>query len=140
MHAINGYLYCNGPTLQLAPGDKLRTILMGFGSEVDMHSPIFAGQSLAHLGERHALDPPLKAGLSFDRAETTGFNSVDVTKHCFTTTRLRRVHSLLCGRDACHHVCCGCHRGDAWLVGLLLQHPGPHQRRHAWPAGRGLGG
>lgn len=51
MHAINGYLYCNGPTLQLAPGAKLRTILMGFGSEVDMHSPVFAGQSLSHLGE-----------------------------------------------------------------------------------------
>lgn len=51
MHTINGYLYCNGPTLQLAPGAKLRTVLMGFGSEVDMHSPVFAGQSLSNLGE-----------------------------------------------------------------------------------------
>lgn len=51
MHAINGFIYCNAPTLQLAPGAKLRTILMGFGSEVDMHSPVFAGQSLTHVGE-----------------------------------------------------------------------------------------
>ena len=50
MHAVNGYVYCNGPTLQLAPGDKLRLVLMGFGSDVDMHSPIFSGQSIAHMG------------------------------------------------------------------------------------------
>ncbi|GBF99637.1 multicopper ferroxidase [Raphidocelis subcapitata] len=50
MHSINGYLYCNGPTLQMQPGEKLRLIIMGFGSEVDMHSPVFAGQTLSHQG------------------------------------------------------------------------------------------
>lgn len=50
MHSINGYVYCNGPTLQLRPGQSTRLIIMGFGSEVDMHSPVFAGQSLSHRG------------------------------------------------------------------------------------------
>ncbi|KAI8463551.1 MAG: multicopper ferroxidase [Monoraphidium minutum] len=50
MHAINGYLYCNGPTLQLAPGEKARLILLGFGSEVDMHSAMFPGQTVTHQG------------------------------------------------------------------------------------------
>lgn len=50
MHGINGYIYCNGPTLQMEPGEKRRIIIMGFGSEVDMHSPVFAGQSLNYQG------------------------------------------------------------------------------------------
>lgn len=51
MHAINGYIYCNGPKLQLQSGQKMRLIIMGFGSEVDMHSPVFVGQSITHQGE-----------------------------------------------------------------------------------------
>lgn len=50
MHAINGYLYCNSPTLQMKPGETRRVIIMGFGSEVDMHSPVFVGQSVSHMG------------------------------------------------------------------------------------------
>ena len=52
MHAINGYVYCNGPTLQLEQGEKLRLVVMGFGSEVDMHSAVFSGQSVSRQGER----------------------------------------------------------------------------------------
>jgi hypothetical protein len=52
MHAINGFIYCNGPTLQLQPGQKLRLIILGFGSEVDMHSPVFAGQTVTRQGAR----------------------------------------------------------------------------------------
>ena len=55
MHAINGYVYCNGPTLQMEPGEKRRVIIMGFGSEVDMHSPVFVGQSVSHMGARRRL-------------------------------------------------------------------------------------
>jgi hypothetical protein len=50
MHGINGYIYCNGPTLQMDPGEKRRVLIMGFGSEVDMHSPVFAGQSISTQG------------------------------------------------------------------------------------------
>ena len=50
MHGINGYLFCNGPTLQLKPDQTMRLIIMGFGSEVDMHSPVFSGQRLTNHG------------------------------------------------------------------------------------------
>jgi len=50
MHGINGYVYCNGPTLKLKPSQAVRLIVMGFGSEVDMHSPVFAGQTTSFRG------------------------------------------------------------------------------------------
>ncbi len=50
MHGINGYLWCNGPAIQLESGQKLRLFIMGFGSEVDMHSPIFSGQTITNRG------------------------------------------------------------------------------------------
>lgn len=50
MHGINGYIYCNGPTLQLKRGETVRWLVMGFGSEVDMHSPVFDGQAVQYAG------------------------------------------------------------------------------------------
>jgi hephaestin len=50
MHQINGYVFCNGPTLQLKKGQTVRWLVMGFGSEVDMHSPVFDGQSVQYAG------------------------------------------------------------------------------------------
>lgn len=51
MHQINGHLYCNGPTLQLRAGDRVRWYILGFGSEVDMHSPVFDGQEVTYAGQ-----------------------------------------------------------------------------------------
>jgi hephaestin len=51
MHTMNGYIYCNGPTLQLNAGDKVRWMIMGFGSEADMHSPVFDGQAVQFGGQ-----------------------------------------------------------------------------------------
>eukprot|EP00878_Enallax_costatus_P001155 GHUV01001296.1.p1 GENE.GHUV01001296.1~~GHUV01001296.1.p1 ORF type:complete len:885 (+),score=249.43 GHUV01001296.1:1539-4193(+) len=51
MHQINGHVYCNGPTLQLSLGERVRWYVMGFGSEVDMHSPVFEGQEVSYAGE-----------------------------------------------------------------------------------------
>lgn len=50
MHGINGYVYCNGPTLQLTAGQRVRWMVMGFGSEPDMHSPVFDGQAVEYAG------------------------------------------------------------------------------------------
>jgi hypothetical protein len=52
MHALNGFLYCNMPTLELKEGAKVRWYVMGFGSEGDMHSPVFPGQAVEHAGKR----------------------------------------------------------------------------------------
>ncbi|KAL4440358.1 hypothetical protein ABPG75_003359 [Micractinium tetrahymenae] len=46
MHSINGYMYCNMPGLTAKRGDTVRYVLVGMGSEVDLHSPIFTGQVL----------------------------------------------------------------------------------------------
>eukprot|EP00884_Botryococcus_braunii_P010532 jgi/Botrbrau1/19480/Bobra.0609s0001.2 len=43
-HAINGYLYCNGPKLRLKEGRPVRFILAAFGGEKDMHTPVFRNQ------------------------------------------------------------------------------------------------
>jgi uncharacterized cupredoxin-like copper-binding protein len=45
MHQANGYLYCNHPGLLTLPvGTRVRWVVFGFGSETDMHSPVFSGQ------------------------------------------------------------------------------------------------
>ena len=45
-HGINGYLYCNLPGLTAPRGTTLRLLLVGMGSEGDMHSPAFTSQVL----------------------------------------------------------------------------------------------
>lgn len=44
MHSINGFLYCNNPTLRGRLGSKVRFYVFGYGSESSMHSPIWKGQ------------------------------------------------------------------------------------------------
>lgn len=39
-----GYLYCNLPGLEAPLGSTVRFVLVGMGSEADLHSPVFAGQ------------------------------------------------------------------------------------------------
>lgn len=39
-----GYLYCNLPGLEAPRGSNVRFVLIGMGSEADLHSPAFAGQ------------------------------------------------------------------------------------------------
>jgi hephaestin len=51
-HAINGFLFCNMPSVEVRAGSKVRWYVMGFGSEADMHSPVFPGQSISNAGER----------------------------------------------------------------------------------------
>lgn len=55
MHQMNGYVFCNGPTLQLRRGQTVRWLVMGFGSEVDMHTPVFDGQAVQYAGEQQAV-------------------------------------------------------------------------------------
>jgi hypothetical protein len=55
MHQMNGYVFCNGPTLQLQRGQTVRWLVMGFGSEVDMHTPVFDGQAVQYAGTQQAV-------------------------------------------------------------------------------------
>ena len=39
-------MYCNLPGLRAPRGSTQRFVLVGMGSEADLHSPVFAGQAL----------------------------------------------------------------------------------------------
>ena len=46
MHSINGYVYGNGPQLVLNAGQRVRWYLLGMGTEVDLHTPHWHGNTL----------------------------------------------------------------------------------------------
>jgi hephaestin len=50
MHTMNGFVYCNSPVVRFKAGDKVRWMVMGSGSEADMHSPVFDGQAVEFGG------------------------------------------------------------------------------------------
>jgi hephaestin len=52
MHAINGYVYGNGPMMVARPGERVRWYLMGMGTEVDLHTPHFHGNTVTSMGMR----------------------------------------------------------------------------------------
>ncbi|KAL6778816.1 FOX1 [Auxenochlorella protothecoides x Auxenochlorella symbiontica] len=44
--AINGFLFCNQPDLTAAVGSRVRFVLIGMGTETDLHAPAFTAQQL----------------------------------------------------------------------------------------------
>lgn len=52
MHAINGYVFANGPGFHAEEGEKVRWYLMGMGTEVDMHTPHWHGATTTIMGMR----------------------------------------------------------------------------------------
>lgn len=52
MHAINGYVFGNLPGLEMGKGDMVRWYLMGMGTEVDLHTPHWHGNTLLINGHR----------------------------------------------------------------------------------------
>lgn len=47
MHGINGYVYCNAPLLELTRKEPVKLYLFSLGTEVDLHTPLFASTALA---------------------------------------------------------------------------------------------
>jgi manganese oxidase len=52
MHSVNGYVYGNGPGFAARPGERVRWYLMGMGTEVDLHTPHWHGQTATVMGMR----------------------------------------------------------------------------------------
>lgn len=52
MHSINGYLYGNVPGLTMGQNERVRWYLLGFGSEVDLHTPHWHGNTALWEGRR----------------------------------------------------------------------------------------
>jgi FtsP/CotA-like multicopper oxidase with cupredoxin domain len=51
-HSINGFLFGNMPGLDMHPNQKARWYVMGAGTEVDLHTPHWHGQTLLAGGMR----------------------------------------------------------------------------------------
>jgi hypothetical protein len=49
MHAINGYVYGNGPGFEVVKNSKVRWYIWAFGNEVSLHSLHWHGQGAAYL-------------------------------------------------------------------------------------------
>jgi FtsP/CotA-like multicopper oxidase with cupredoxin domain len=52
MHSINGYVYGNGPRIVLRKGERVRWYTMGMGTEVDLHTPHWHGNTVTEMGHR----------------------------------------------------------------------------------------
>lgn len=52
MHAINGYVYGNLPGLTTRVGERVRWHVMGLGTEIDVHSPHWHGETVLWAGMR----------------------------------------------------------------------------------------
>lgn len=52
MHSINGYVYGNLPGLDMKVGDRVRWYMMGMGTEVDLHTPHWHGNTATVMGMR----------------------------------------------------------------------------------------
>jgi FtsP/CotA-like multicopper oxidase with cupredoxin domain len=52
MHGINGYVYGNGPAMKMKVGEHVRFYLMGMGTEVDLHTPHWHGNTVTVMGMR----------------------------------------------------------------------------------------
>jgi hephaestin len=54
MHSINGYVFGNGPldAMTMKKGERVRWYVMGLGTEVDLHTPHWHGNTLLWNGMR----------------------------------------------------------------------------------------
>jgi hephaestin len=63
MHSINGYVYGNQPMVTLHKGEHVRWYLMGMGTEVDLHTPHWHGNTVTIGGMRTDVANLLPAGM-----------------------------------------------------------------------------
>lgn len=52
MHAMNGYVYDNLPALTMRVGERVRWYQLALGTEVDLHTPHWHGNTLLETGRR----------------------------------------------------------------------------------------
>ncbi len=52
MHAINGFVFGNLPLMQMTEGERVRWYLIGLGTEIDLHTPHWHGNTVLLDGHR----------------------------------------------------------------------------------------
>jgi hephaestin len=63
MHSINGYVYGNMPLITTRLGQRVRWYVMGMGTEVDLHTPHWHGNTVLANGMRMDVVQLLPAGM-----------------------------------------------------------------------------
>jgi hypothetical protein len=63
MHSVNGFVYGNGPVIRVRLGERLRWYLMSMGTEVDLHTPHWHGNTVTAMGMRMDTVSLLPAGM-----------------------------------------------------------------------------
>jgi FtsP/CotA-like multicopper oxidase with cupredoxin domain len=63
MHSINGYVYGNMPMITMHQGERVRWYTMDMGTEVDLHSPHWHGNTLLVNGMRMDVVQLLPGGM-----------------------------------------------------------------------------
>lgn len=117
-HSINGLMYCNLGGLEFLVGKRVRFLLVGMGSEMDLHGGVFAGDAER---ERHRL----LHGAAAQRGARRGRHTI-AQRHVGRV--VRRARSLCC-RNACDAQHPVTHARGAPCAGLC--HPAP-TRRSSW--------
>jgi manganese oxidase len=64
MHAINGYVNGNLPALTMRQGERVRWYLMAMGSEIDLHTPHWHGNTVVLAGMRTDVASLLPAAMA----------------------------------------------------------------------------
>ena len=63
MHSINGYVYGNQPLMKMRSGERVRWYTMTLGTEVDLHTPHWHGQTVTTMGSRMDVIQLLAGGM-----------------------------------------------------------------------------
>jgi FtsP/CotA-like multicopper oxidase with cupredoxin domain len=63
MHSINGYVFGNMPLMRMNKGERVRFYLMGMGTEVDLHTPHWHGNTVTVMGMRTDVTELLPASM-----------------------------------------------------------------------------
>jgi len=63
MHSINGYVYGNGPMMTAKVGERTRWYVMTLGTEVDLHTPHWHGNTITTMGMRTDVMQLLAGGM-----------------------------------------------------------------------------
>ncbi|MEP0547717.1 MAG: multicopper oxidase domain-containing protein [Rhodothermales bacterium] len=61
MHAMNGFVFGNLPLLQMTEGERVRWYLVGLGTEIDIHTPHWHGNTVLWNGHRTDVLPLMPA-------------------------------------------------------------------------------
>lgn len=79
-HTINGYIFANLPVMTMHKGERARWYLLGMGSEADLHTAHWHGNTVLHHGHRTDVVELLPASMKM--ADMTADNAGVWMFHC----------------------------------------------------------